>query len=136
METYNLEKEIKVLCTTATSFPDGIMAAFKKLESLSEDMCDRTFFGISRPDERGKIIYKAAVQQADENELDKYNVESFTIPAGEYITETILNWKDNMKAFGTAFTKLLDNPKMDYRYPCIEWYKSETEVMCMIKLKD
>jgi predicted transcriptional regulator YdeE len=135
MEIYQLDSDISVICVTAKSFPEGIMEAFKTLENLSLEMCDRTFFGISRPDEKGTIIYKAAVKEDHSGEGKSFGLETFTIPQGEYITETIVNWKDNMSAFGDAFDQLLKHPRMDYNYPCIEWYKSETEVMCMIKLK-
>jgi len=34
-----------------------------------------------------------------------------------------------------VFGRLLKYPEMDMNFPCVEWYKGEKEVMCMIKIK-
>jgi hypothetical protein len=135
MGTYNLIEEIKVLCVTAKSFPDGIIEAYETIEKLGPEMCDRTFFGISSPDISGKIIYKAAVTQMSEREAEKYGLETFIIPKGEYLIETLFNWMDNTAVFAATFQKLLKDPRLDTSFPCLEWYKSNDEVMCMVKLK-
>jgi len=36
MEPYFLNSDINVLCVTASSFPDGIVAAFEKLNSRAK----------------------------------------------------------------------------------------------------
>lgn len=34
MKNYNLEKDIQVMCVSATAFPGGVMDAYQKLHSL------------------------------------------------------------------------------------------------------
>ena len=59
MVKIKLERDIKVFYIQAESFPNGIEAAFKKLNSLIGKNKERRCFGISRP-ENNKFIYKAA----------------------------------------------------------------------------
>ena len=135
MEKYELAKDIQVICATASSFPAGIMEAFKRLEELHPDMGTRTLYGISRPDETGNIVYKAAVAAAFEDEGDKYGCETFVIPAGQYLTETVINYMESpTPMIGSTFRKLLATPELDRDFPCVEWYKSPQELLCMVKL--
>ena len=132
MEIYNLKEDIKVYCTTAKSFPDGVQEAFITLEKmLSKE--GRTFYGISHGSKDGGIIYKAAVSENFDGEAEKYGFETFIIKKGEYITETIIDWRKKMETFGATFQKLLAHPQFDKINPCIEWYKSDREVVCMVK---
>jgi hypothetical protein len=134
MEKYHLKKDIKVFCVTAEPFPHGIVDAFQKLENLDPSICERPFYGISFLDAEGQIVYKAAVAEEFKGEAKKFGCETFTITKGEYLAETI---KDFMKALDTipnAFKKLMKDPRMDCSFPCVEWYKSDREVICMIKL--
>jgi predicted transcriptional regulator YdeE len=132
MEIYNLKEDVKVFCTTAKSFPDGVQEAFITLEKmLSKE--GRTFYGISHGSKDGGIIYKAAVSESFEGEAEKYGFETIIIKKGEYITETITDWRKKMQAFGPTFKRLLSHPLFDKISPCIEWYKSDKEVVCMVK---
>ena len=133
MEIYNLQDDIKVFCATAKSFPEGVQEAFIKLETmLSKE--GRTFYGISYKNRLGEIVYKAAVSENYEGESEKYGFETFTIRKGEYLTEKIINWMTNMHAFGETFQKLLSDPRLDTTGYCLEWYKSDEEVDCMVKI--
>ena len=133
MEKYNLEEDIKVYCTSAKSFPDGIQEAFITLEQmLSKE--GRTFYGVSYKSADGFLIYKAAVSESFEGEAEKYGFESFTISKGEYLIETIIDWRKKTETIGSVFQTLLADPRLDRTSPCVEWYKSDKEVMCMVKI--
>ena len=134
METLKLDNDVKVFCTTAKSFPDGIQEAFITLDKmLSKE--GRSFYGISYFNERGGITYKAAVTENFEGEADNYGFESLTIPKGEYLSVTIKDWMQQISAIGETFKKLLKEPGIDTSCSCIEWYKSDKELTCMMKLK-
>ena len=62
MEKINLEQDIKVLCVKAASFPEDALNAHQKLHALLSRKDKRNYFGISAPDIKGKIIYKAAAE--------------------------------------------------------------------------
>lgn len=135
METYNLKNDIKVFYVTSKSFPDGIMEAWDKINNMLQTKEGRIFYGISKPD-NGVIIYKAAVAESFEGEAEKYGCETFTIRKGKYATETILGWMKKTEAIGKTFQSLLTHPDLDKSSSCIEWYKSENEVMCMVRLNE
>lgn len=134
MEKFRLNEDVKVFCKKAESFPEGIMDAFRALEGLHPEICQRPFYGISYPGPDGDIIYKAAVREAFEGEGAQYGLETFTIPQGNYATETILEFRKNPPGLiGAAFQRLLQTPGLE-RFPCVEWYKGPDEVMCMVKV--
>jgi predicted transcriptional regulator YdeE len=134
MEKYNLPENIKVFCATAKSFPEGIQEAFITLDKmLSKE--GRTFYGISYKNETGGIVYKAAVSESFEGEAEQYGFETFVINKGEYLTETIADWMRHIEVIGRTFEKLLEEPEYDESYPCVEWYKSDKELMCMVRTK-
>ncbi|WP_207533422.1 hypothetical protein [Desertivirga arenae] len=136
MEKLVLTESIDLFCIRAKSFPEGIKDAFDTLSNLLTDSSsERIFYGISYPDEKGSIVYKAAVEQKAEEDLDKAELEKFTIPSGIYLTEKIEDFMHNIPAIGDCFMRLLANPEID-RFPCIEWYNNSKDVICLVKLKD
>jgi hypothetical protein len=134
MEKFNLSKDIGILYVTASSFPEGIGEAFKKLESLIGSTKDRVFHGISRPDIHGSIIYRAGAQETFEGEAEKLGCERFILRKGDYLVERIHDWRGQEQKIGQSFMKLLADPRLDTDYPCVEWYDGDTEVMCMIRI--
>ena len=137
MEKYELKNDVKVFCATAKSFPEGVAGAFQTLENIDPSIRKRPFYGISCPDKSGKIIYKAAVTEAFDGEGKQYGMETFTITKGVYMTETVFDFiKDPETIIGNTFQKLLKTPNLDRQSSCIEWYKSNTELMCMVRLAE
>jgi len=138
MEKTTIEKDIPVFYVTANSFPDDVPNAYERLHSKISDATERRFFGISHPNEKGVIIYKAAAEELEPGEGAKYGCETFTIKKGEYISFYI---KDHMKdsaSIGNAFKQLLDSPDIDHANGyCLEIYKSYTDpdVNCLVPLK-
>jgi hypothetical protein len=134
IENFVLNSDVKVLCVTAKSFPNGIVEAFQTLENLDPSICERPFYGISFQNREGKIIYKAAVAEEFEGEGSRYGCETFVIGRGEYQTITIYDFMENIDVIPKAFQKLLEDPRLDLNFPCVEWYKSSKEVMCMVRI--
>ena len=134
MNLFSLKEDIRVLCVVAESFPEGISEAFQAIEKIVHDMTGRTRFGISSS-VNGVIVYKAAVTELFQGEGKKYNCESFVIPKGEYSIETLHNFSNDPNLFRKTFQSLLSTPILDKTFPCVEWYASSKEVMCMVKIK-
>src|ERR1700712_5502713 len=134
MEIYHLTIELNILYVTASSFPNGIDAAFDKLKKVLPDGRTLTLFGISKPDEHGEIIYKAGVLENNANEAKAYGLETFVLQKGDYLCQTVDNWENNVADIGRTFMALLKDPRLDPATYCIEWYKGD-DVMCMIKIK-
>jgi hypothetical protein len=141
MENYQLDKDIRTICVTASSFPDGVMAAHDKIHSLVTVSAGSTYFGISRPDRTGKIIYKAAVDEQHvspdvqkTNEYEKQGFEPFLIPKGTYTSIYIPDFMKDVQQIGQAFRQLLAEPSIDQNGFCLEMYVGDKDVRCMIRL--
>ncbi len=135
MEKYTLESDIHVLCVTATSFPEGVMAAYDKIHSIVPADGNRKIFGISRPEGGSAIIYKAAVEELSEGEAEKYHLEKFIISKGEYAGVIIKDFMKDLPAIGKTFREILHTQKVDPDGACIEWYFNPNDVQCMVRLE-
>ena len=135
METIAIDDDIKVFYVTAASFPDGIMAAHQKLHSLVPFSTDRRYFGISRP-EKGVIVYRAAAEEVNPGEGEKFNLDTLVLKKGKYISLTINDYMKDISIIDKTFKKLLSNPDIDPQGYCVEWYLSQKDVRCMVRLKD
>jgi hypothetical protein len=134
MEKYKMVKDIIVMYVPAQSFPGGIQPAFEKLESKLPSTNDRTFFGISWAGKNGKIMYKAAAEEKYNGEGKNYELEIFTITKGTYISELIKDYKKDLSQIGDTFRQLLQHPELDSNGYCLEWYKGNADVLCLVKL--
>ena len=134
METYIIEKDIKVLYVTAISFPEGVGGAYKKLHSLLPAESKRTQYGISNPNESGQIIYKAAVEESFPGEGEQFGCKTFTIKKGAYASELLIDWEKNESIIGKTFQKLLMHPDLDKHGYCLEIYLNEKDVRCLVPL--
>jgi len=136
MESIFLEQDIKVFYVKATSFPDGIQAAFQKLHSLIRSPEGRKFFGISYPETPSKIIYKAAVEESYHAEGEELGCETFVIRKGPYISDYIKDFMKDILKIGQSFQELLADQRIDPNGCCVEEYINDKDVRCMVRLKD
>jgi hypothetical protein len=135
MKPYFLNSDINVFCVTASSFPDGIMAAFNKLNSLVQAPGSRRVFGISYGDGNKNIIYKAALEENSVDEAARFGCERFKIEKGEYISEYIEDFMKNIPAMGHAFQEMCRDKRIDSNGYCIEIYlNNNKDMLCMVKL--
>src|SRR5262245_39762506 len=122
MKPYFLSSDINVLCVRASSFPDGIAAAFKKLNSLIQSPGPRRIFGISYGDGKDNIIYKAAAEECSADEAARLGCERFTIEKGEYISQYIEDFMQDIPALGQAFREMCRDKQIDSKGYCVEMY--------------
>jgi hypothetical protein len=134
MEKFTLDKNIKVFCVSAKSFPDGAMDAHQKLHSIVPFTGNRRYFGISHP-ENGVIGYKAAAEELVDGEAEKFGLEPFVIKSGEFISITIPDYAKDVQSIRRTFKELLASPGIDPDGYCLEWYLNDTDVRCMVPLR-
>jgi len=134
MEIFNLEKDIKVFCVTADSFPAGVKKAHETLHAKLPTTEGRNFFGLSWGAADGSIIYKAAVEESFEGEAEKTGCETFIIKHGKFISEFIPNFWSDMSIIGRTFKELLAYPGIDPKGYCLEEYLSQKDVRCLVPL--
>jgi predicted transcriptional regulator YdeE len=136
METYVFENDVKVFCLTASSFPAGIKEVYDKLHATYPPGNGRTYFGISYPDGKGSLVYKAAVKLAEGDEEPATGFEQFIIKKGTYISEDIKNFMSDVQRIGRLFQEMIKDPRVDPNGYCLEMYLNPTDVRCMVKLKE
>lgn len=133
MEKIIFDKDISVFFVTASSFPDGILAAHQKLHSLIPFSMERKYLGLSRLNEQGEIIYKAAAGESHEGEGQALGCETIILKSGVYLSLLITDFMKDIPAIGNAFQELLAQPDLDPEGYCVEWYINDKDVKCMIR---
>ncbi len=138
MEIINIDQDIKVFYVTAEVFPDSVPQTYEILNArIANAKPERKFFGISCPNAKGVIEYKAAAEELEAGEAEQYGCETFVIKKGPYACITIKNHFEDAASIGNAFQQLLAHPDLDPRGYCLEWYLNYTDpdVKCMVGLK-
>jgi hypothetical protein len=134
-EKYFIDKDIKVACVKASSFPMGIGEAYHKLGATLPASEQRKFYGISYAGKDGNIIYRAAANELHDGEAEEFGLETFTIRQGEYISEFLEDWKKDETQIGKTFQKLLSDPRINREQGyCLEIYPNAKDVRCMVLL--
>lgn len=131
MKTYSFPEELRLCCVTADSFPQGVAMAFQRLHSSVPDPEGRRLFGLSWPDGKGGMLYKAAAEERYPGEAEKVGAEPYTLQKGEYVGVEVRNFMDDIPSIGKAFKELVDAPGVDPRTMGIEEYIG-TSVHCMV----
>jgi hypothetical protein len=134
MEEYNLDKDIKVFYVTAASFPLGVGGAFQKLLSFLPKPNKKILYALSNPNEKGEIIYRAAVEESFPGEGKQNGCETFVIKKGKYWSELLTDWRQDESSVGKTFQKLLKHPDLDKKGYCLEIYPNEKDVRCLVPL--
>ena len=133
MELIEQTHDLTILYVTASSFPDGIMDAFRALERKLSETGDRIFYGLSKPNNKGVIVYKAGALQTKEDEAKRLELESIVVPKGLYLSQEVKNWKKKPEMIGNVFQKMIHDPRLDPSTYCVERYEGE-DVVCMVRI--
>lgn len=134
MITRHIDNDITVYCLTASSFPAGVKTVYDKLHELFPPENGRTYFGISWPDGKGSLVYKAAVKLNEMDTPPGAPFESFTIRKGDYFSEDITNFMSDVTGIGRLFQQMIQQPGIDPNGYCLEMYLNPTDVRCMVRL--
>lgn len=131
MELINVAKPIKVLGLKVETFPDGIGETFEIL--LHHLDTQRSYFGISRC-ENDVIKYIAAAELDATENISLPGAEFYSIEKGAYLSEPIWDWRKNLPAIKDVFHSLLQDKRVKAGSTCIEWYKDDDLMWCMIRI--
>jgi predicted transcriptional regulator YdeE len=134
METLIFETDLKVFGIEVKTFPAGIDEAFKELiKQTGDDAGERNYYGVSSMKNDGKMIYKAVAEEKYEGESKKYNYPESAIEKGEYLFETVKDWRNKTHCIKDVFEEMMKDKRVNLMKPCVEWYKNEDEMLCMVK---
>jgi len=132
MELYKQTDDIQVIGIPVKTFPNGIKEAF---DSLMETLgTNRSYYGVSWMDDPNNVIYYAMAAEAFPGEGKLHGYESLLIEKGDYKTEAVHNWLNKTDSIKDIFHQLMGNNKPGSNHPCIEWYQSDDEMLCMIRV--
>lgn len=134
MGIHTFNNDIQVMYVKADSFPNGVLAAHQKLHSNIPFSTDRKYFGISRPENGAGIQYKAGAEVLAPGEPEQYAFDTLVLPKGNYISVTINDYMKDIPAIGKTFQQLIAQPNIDPQGYCIEWYISNKDVICMVRV--
>lgn len=134
MEKYILPDDLRVFGVQVKTFPNGISEAFDSLVKMLPGRFDRSFYGISYV-ENDAMVYIAAAVEKYKGEAEKYNCKGYTIEKGEYLTETVNEWRKKTDRIGDVFHDMMRDARVDKTKPAVEWYKNDEEMLCMVRSK-
>lgn len=130
MQNYIQQIDIILFGIEVKTFPERIKESFNILHKALGG--HRPYYGISWFADQGIIKYYAMAAEMYADEAKNYNYETLTLQKGEYLTITVSNWLDKTDSIEKVFHELMKNKWPDRNFPCIEWYKSESEMVCMV----
>ena len=136
MEKLTFENDVKVFGIEVKTFPAGIGEAFDELIKRTGDCAgERNYYGISSMNNEGKMMYKAVAEEKFEGEAKKFNYDNGLIEKGKYLYETLYHWQNKTCMIKDIFYSIMNDDHVDKTKPCIEWYKNDDEMLCMVKAK-
>ncbi|MEO8764792.1 MAG: hypothetical protein ABI416_10915 [Ginsengibacter sp.] len=133
MEIYSLRRDVTVFGFRVKDFPAGIGAAYDLLVQNVAGGFDRPYFGIAYTAKDGTRVYKATAQEKYEGEAQKYSYERYTIEKGAYLAVTVYDWRNKTGSIKDVFQEIMKDNRVDKTKPCIECYKNDQEMVCMVQ---
>jgi hypothetical protein len=134
MEKYQLKSDITVFGFEVKTFPDGIGEAFDRLVEKVPEGFSRDYYGISFLNSENRMVYLATALEKEDGEAEKYQCDRYTIKKGDYVAETVWDWRKKTDLIKYVFKGLFNSIQGTSTGPCIEWYKDNNEMLCMVKL--
>jgi hypothetical protein len=111
-------------------FGQQAIEAFDQLEAKLPSLKGRKFYGAMSGGE-----YRACVALDQNLEASPLPYPTWTIPGGKYIRRRIRNWEKNLHLIGDTFEELSERPDFDSSRPCIEYYRSQKELLLMAPVR-
>jgi hypothetical protein len=135
MKKVAIEKDLNLFYVTAQLYPDGISDSIQKLHSLIPFSVNRKYINVSRPEENGKIVYKAGATEIEVGDLKKFSLQELIVKKGEYYCIEVNDFRADIYAIGRAFEELLLQTSIDPQGYCVEWYSNDKEIVkCMVRI--
>lgn len=132
LRNYRLDHDIYIAYIQAKTFPQGIEEAHQALHALVNHKNDRKFFGVSRPENQGAIVYKAGVEEHVSGEFKALGLPSFVIATGNYYCIELRDYAKDLQKIGEAFDTLLSQANIDPQGYCVEMYEGK-DVKCIVR---
>ena len=132
METFHLTDDLNVMGVQVKNIPSGIGEAFDALVKKIPDGFNRSYYGISEMTGDG-MVYRAAAIEKYDGEAEQYQYERYKVEKGKYLTVTVKDWRSKVGSINKVFHEMMRDVRADRTKPCVEWYKNDDEMMCMVR---
>ncbi len=133
IESYGIEENITLIVEKAEDFGKGIGEAFVRLaEKLENKGESRDCYGLVLKEENA-MTYYAAFTELYIGEATEKKMPTRVIEHGTYLSILINDWNQNLMHIGPTFAQLLKSGRVETSQPCIEFYRTEKEMLCMVK---
>jgi len=109
----------------------GAAKTFTRLENIV-GLRGRKFYGALNS-QTGE--YRVCAQIEANDNPDKHGLKIFTIPGGIYARTKIKNYMQNTHKIAPMFEKLKKEFNHDPKRPSIEFYRSGTQLICLLPIK-
>jgi len=134
MDTYTLANKRTLFGFRVENFPQGVGPAFTKLVQQLGGQAPRSYYGLSHMDEKGNVCYWAAAEEAYPGEADTYGYEKYVVPKGQYLAGTLGDWRSKTDCIKDIFHEMMQDARADLTKQCIEWYKDDHEMVCLLQI--
>jgi hypothetical protein len=135
MERITIEKDLNVMGFQVHDFPNGIGKAFDSLVARVPGGFNRPYYGISQMTDKG-MVYLATALEKEKGEAEQCNYERYEVKKGEYLAVPLKDWRKKTETIKDIFQQLFQSPLTDKKHPCVEWYKNDNEMLCMMKVAE
>ena len=133
MEKFVLPKDLHLFGNRVHTFPIGIKESFDALIGMLPEGLERPYYGVSWMED-GEVIYYTMAAEKFPGECRQYNCEvNLNIEKGEYLAVTVRDWMSKTDSIKDVFDGLMKDKRVVMGAPCVEWYKSDEEMVCMMK---
>lgn len=124
---------INVLCVSSHAGVKGSAEVFEKLESKLPTLKGRKFYGVLEGSPKNGIYRACVAQEPGDNSKE---FEKWIIPGGKYGRAKIEDWEKHIESIASIFSEIADKYKTDPNRPCIEFYKSQKELILLLPVND
>jgi len=132
IETYHQQDGLEVFGHPVKTFPQGIGDAFGALMKMIPDGNKRSYYGLSKIDTGGNVLYLAAAEEKFPGEAEKYGCERYSIPKGDYLAVTVHDWRTRTDCIKDVFHEMMQDQRADNSKLCVEWYYGDNEMLRML----
>jgi hypothetical protein len=113
-----------------TPIAEQAPGAFQRLEEKLTSLKGRKFYGVVVDGE-----YRACVAIAPGDEPGSLPHPTWTLPGGKYARAKIADWETHRQRIGPAMEALRRRPDFDPTRPCIEYYRSQRELLLLAPVR-
>lgn len=117
----------------AETFPDGIGAAWKDLESRLASLKGRRFYGVTEL-HQGSLVYYAGLEPKDGDEVVALGLPTMEVPGGRYARVKLMDWMEKSSEIPGIFGQLFRDHETHPLNIAVEYYRSNSEVHLMVLL--